>query len=46
MSHLPQLKGSFGPVPNPNWNHIDFLWGVDAKQFVYEDVFKQIEKVF
>ena len=45
IPRLPHLTGSYH-VPYPDWNHIDFLWGIDAKELVYEDLFKQIETVF
>ena len=40
---LPNLVASYC-VPYPEWNHLDYLWGIDAYTLVYPEVMKNIEK--
>ena len=30
-------------VDNENWNHMDFVWGMDAKTFVYQDLIQNLK---
>ncbi|XP_046748452.1 lipase 3-like [Diprion similis] len=30
-------------VPDENWNHVDYLWGITAKELVYDHVISTIE---
>ncbi|KAG7157241.1 Gastric triacylglycerol lipase-like 4, partial [Homarus americanus] len=41
-SELPQLKASF-KVELPLFNHIDFLWGIDADKYVYRIICKYLK---
>lgn len=38
LDSLPNVVQSY-LVPHKKFNHVDFLWGVDAPKFVYEAVF-------
>jgi hypothetical protein len=31
-------------VPNANWTHQDFIYGIDAYKLVYPEVLKNMEK--
>ena len=42
-AQLPNLVKSY-EVPYPGWNHLDFLYGIDAKTLVYQELFKNLEK--
>ena len=39
---LPNLIGSY-LVPYQDFNHVDFLWAIDAPELVYGELFKQLE---
>jgi lysosomal acid lipase/cholesteryl ester hydrolase len=39
---LPNLIDDY-LVPYPNWNHLDYLWGIDANTLVYPEVLKNME---
>ncbi len=43
LEGLPRLEEAYR-VPNPDFNHIDFLWGLDAPELVYEKIFRYFEK--
>ena len=43
-SRLPNLYASY-EVPFPKWNHLDYLWGIDAPTLVYSEVLKNMEAV-
>ena len=30
-------------VDYENWNHMDFVWGMDAKTFVYQDLIQNLK---
>ena len=39
-SELPNLFKSY-EVPFPKWNHLDFLWAIDANTLLYQSEFSQ-----
>jgi len=47
ISELPFIVSSphimIHEVDYTNWNHIDFVWGMDAKTYVYEDLLDNLE---
>ena len=43
-SQLPNLFASYD-VPFKKWNHLDYLYGVDADTLVYPEVLKNMELV-
>ena len=43
-SQLPNLLASY-EVPFPKWNHLDFLYGMDADTLVYPEILKNMEAV-
>ena len=43
-SELPNLIASYD-VPFPKWNHLDYLWGIDADTLVYSEVLKNMELI-
>ena len=47
ISELPFIVSSpnimIHEVDYTNWNHMDFVWGMDAKTFVYEDLMDNLE---
>ncbi len=40
---LPHVIESY-KVPNKDFNHVDFLWGLDAPKLVYQKIFKLLKK--
>ncbi len=40
---LPNLVANY-LVPYANWNHLDYLWGIDADTLLYPEVLKNMEK--
>ena len=43
-SELPNLVKSY-KVPFEGWNHLDFMYGVDANELVYSELLRQMEKM-
>ena len=43
-SELPNLFKSY-EVPFPKWNHLDFLWAIDANTLLYPEVLKNMEEI-
>ena len=41
ISMLPNVFASYD-VPYKKWNHMDYLWGIDADTLVYAEVLKNI----
>jgi len=39
---LPNLISNY-LVPYPEWNHLDYLWGIDANTLVYPEILKNME---
>ena len=42
-SALPNLVADY-LVPFADWNHLDYLWGIDAHTLVYPEILKNMEK--
>ncbi|XP_023312544.1 lipase 1-like, partial [Anoplophora glabripennis] len=40
---LPNPVGKF-PVPHSDFNHIDFVWGIDAKKLIYDRIIVIMDK--
>jgi lysosomal acid lipase/cholesteryl ester hydrolase len=40
---LPNLVADY-LVPYETWNHLDYLWGIDANTLVYPTLMKNMEK--
>ena len=45
MKYLSQLPNQFSvyEVPFAKWNHLDYLWGIDADVYVYSEILKNME---
>merc|ERR1712002_544243 len=44
VTELPNIvKGMDHKVDYPNWNHLDFLWAIDADKLVYEPLVKDMQ---
>ena len=43
-AQLPNLVESY-EVPFNGWNHLDFVYGIDANTLVYPELFKNMEKL-
>ena len=47
ISELPSIPSyprvMIHEVEYENWNHMDFVWGMDAKTFVYEDLIQNLK---
>ena len=39
---LPNLVESY-KVPFEGWNHLDFMYGIDAPELVYKELLKQLK---
>ena len=39
---LPKLSNKIYDRYIPNWDHLDFIWGMDAATKVYKDIIKNI----
>lgn len=39
----PQLKNIVKHKFIPEYNHLDFLWGINAKTVIYEDIVKHLK---
>lgn len=40
---LPQLSNKMYDKYIENWDHLDFIWGLDAPKVVYNDIIKHIQ---
>ena len=40
---LPQLSNKMYDKYIENWDHLDFIWGLDAAKLVYYDIIKNIK---
>ena len=43
LFRLPNLVDNYC-IPLPKFNHIDFIWGVDADNLVYDRIFKLLAR--
>jgi len=44
IAELPHIvPGMLHMIEYPKWNHLDFLWGVDADRYVYQNVIKNMK---
>ncbi|TRY73442.1 hypothetical protein TCAL_06993 [Tigriopus californicus] len=43
LTRLPNVYDNY-EVPYPNWNHLDFLWGIDANTLVYPQVISNMAR--
>ena len=41
-SQLPNLVASYED-PFPKWNHLDFVWAIDADTLLYPELLKNME---
>ena len=39
---LPLLPNKLYSKPIENWDHLDFIWGMDAAKIVYDDIIRNI----
>jgi hypothetical protein len=46
LRYLTALPNPFDTyeVPYEKWNHVDFLWAIDAHTLVYPEIMKNMEK--
>ena len=42
--YLPNLVASY-EVPFPKWNHLDFIWAIDADILLYPEILKNMEEM-
>ena len=42
MSQIPNLVDDF-TVPNPKYNHVDFLWAIDNDKLLYPRLLRNME---
>ena len=43
ITRLPNIFDNY-EVPYENWNHLDYLWGIDAPTLVYDQVLTNIAR--
>ena len=45
LRYLTKLPNNFATyeVPFDLWNHLDYLWGIDAKTILYPEIIKNME---
>ena len=43
ITKLPNIYDNY-EVPYENWNHLDYLWGIDADRLVYDQVLANIAR--
>jgi hypothetical protein len=44
MAELPNIYNEY-IVPHPNWNHLDFMWGIDADTLLFPQILKNVGEV-
>ena len=45
ITKLPNIVNGFGwEVPYEKWNHLDFIYGIDANIYVYEEMLKVMQE--
>ena len=44
MKYVSNMPNQFRvyEVPYPKWNHLDYMWGIDADKYVYTEIIKDI----
>ena len=44
MQYVSNMPNQFRvyEVPYPKWNHLDYMWGIDADKYVYTEIIKDI----
>lgn len=42
-SALPNVVGP-SRIPHQSFNHLDFLWGIDVRQLLYNDILKMLNE--
>lgn len=42
-SKLPKVVGKFR-VGHPKWNHLDFIWGIESKYYLYDRVMSLMQR--
>ena len=43
LTKLPNVAHNY-EVPYDAWNHLDFIWGIDANIYVYNELLKNLEE--
>ena len=43
IASIPNLWIMEHEVDYTNWNHVDFVWGMDAKTYVYQDLITNLK---
>lgn len=33
-------------VEDPSWNHLDFIWGIDANELIYRRIISSVKRNF
>ena len=45
ITKLPNIVNGFGyEVPYEKWNHLDFIYGIDANLYVYDELLKVMQE--